>query len=515
MPRIKVNGAEIEAPPGMRLLEVLTDTGTEVPHYCWHQGLTPAGNCRMCLVKVSNSRKLEVACMVVPTEGLEVTTEGPEIDEARKSVLEYMLINHPLDCPICDKAGECTLQDYTYKFRHGLSRFQEDKVIRHTKDLGPNIKIWGNRCISCTRCVRFCDEISGTGELTIVNRGDHSVADTHPEVPLDNPMSLNTVDICPVGALIDKNFLYQARVWFAERKDSVCTSCSRGCNVTATVYQNEVKRLQPRFNAEVNGHWMCDHGRLNIRQVGSEDRLKEARGSVQDLARALRDGGNKSALVLSSSHTLEELYLLRQIATAVQARIGVLGRDVGTRWVSKSGFTIEPDKTSNRRGAELFFGTPLGSVVHLARGVWDNQIRSVYVTNQLPDLAWPEELVAAAPKLQFLAVADLMKGPLVQRADVVVPTTCWAEKDGTIMNRDGRIQRLRPLVAPPAGTRSELGFLQELLVALGVRRHVVSAEAVFREAFPGLDYGRVGTLGTSAGTGAPSSPPASHGVGTK
>ncbi|MEZ4240830.1 MAG: 2Fe-2S iron-sulfur cluster-binding protein [Myxococcota bacterium] len=513
MPKIKVNGTEVEAPPGMRLLEVLTNLGTDVPHYCWHPGLTPAGNCRMCLVKVSNSRKLEVACMVMPSEGLEVTTEGEEIDAARKSVLEYMLINHPLDCPICDKAGECRLQDYTYEYRHGLSRFKEDKVIRPTKDLGPNIKIWGNRCISCTRCVRFCDEIAGTGELSIVNRGDHSVADTHPEVPLDNPMSLNVVDICPVGALIDKNFLYQARVWFAERKDSVCTSCSRGCNVVATVYKNEIKRLQPRFNADVNGHWMCDHGRLNIAQVASERRLKQAKGTVQDLARALREGGNKSAVIVSSSHTLEELYLLRQLANAVQAKVAVLGRDVGTRWVSKSGFAIEPDKTSNRRGAELLFGggaggrpTTLGSVVQLARSIWDGQVKTLFVSNQLPDLEWPEELVAAAPKLQSLAVADLLDGPLVARADVVVPTVCWAEKDGTIMNLDGRIQRLRPLVAPPQGARTELAFLQELLVELGVRRHVVSAEAVFREAFPGLDYARVGLLGTVPG--ASTTPPA-------
>lgn len=519
MPRIKVNGVEVEAPPGRRLLDVMVNTGdpqkgSEVPHYCWHPGLTPAGNCRMCLVKVSNSRKLEVACMVMPSEGLEVTTEGPEVEEGRKAVLEYMLINHPLDCPVCDKAGECRLQDYTYQYRHGLSRFEEAKVIRPTKDLGPNIRIWGNRCISCTRCVRFCDEIAGTGELTIVNRGDHSVADTHPEVQLQNPMSLCTVDICPVGALIDKNFLYQARVWFAERKDSVCTSCSRGCNVTATVYKGRIKRLQPRFNGDVNGHWMCDHGRLNIQQVASERRLLQGKGSVQDVAKALREGGSKVAVVASASHTLEELYLLRQIATAVKARVGVLTRDVGTRWVAKSGFAIEADKTSNRKGAELFFGTPLGSVVHLARGVWDGEIRVVFASNQIPDLEWPPELIAALPKLGFVAVADLLDNGLVSAAQVVHPSTCWAEKDGTILNRDGRIQRLRPLVAPPAGAKSELVFLQEILVALGLRRAVVSSEGVFREAFPGLDYAKVGALGAVPTTG-PSMASAATPVGTK
>jgi len=511
--RIKVNGVEVVAPPGKRLLDVLVNTGTTVPHYCWHPGLTPAGNCRMCLVKVSTSRKLEVSCMIVPTEGLEVTTEGPEVDAGRKAVLEYMLVNHPLDCPICDKAGECMLQDNTYDYRKGLSRFEEDKVIRPTKDLGRNIKIWGNRCISCTRCIRFCDEVTGTSELTIVNRGDHSVADTHPEVPLDNPMSLCTVDICPVGALTDKNFLYQARVWFAERKDTICTSCAHGCNVTATVYKGEVKRLQPRTNHDVNGYWACDAGRLNIGHIASERRLKEAKGTIADIAKGLRDGGNKVAIIASSSHTLEELYLVRQLATALGARVGFLGKE-GPSWTAKSGFTIEADKTSNRRGVDLFFGV-VPPVVHLARAVWDGQVRSLLVLNQIPDIEWPQELVAAAPKPGWLGVSDMSENPLLPFAQAVVPTTCWAEKDGTVMNRDGRIQRIRPLVAPPAGTRSDLSFLQELLAALGLRKHVMSAEGVFREAFPGLDYAKVGALGVVPGASTAPPPSSERHVGSK
>ncbi|MEQ1564544.1 MAG: 2Fe-2S iron-sulfur cluster-binding protein [Myxococcota bacterium] len=507
MPKIKVNGAEVEAPPGKRLLQVLIENGTTVPHYCWHEGLSPAGNCRMCLVKVSNSRKLEVACTILPGEGLEVTTEGPEVEAGRKAVLEYMLINHPLDCPICDKAGECKLQDYTYEYRKGVSRFEEPKVIRHTKDLGPNIKIWGNRCISCTRCVRFCEEVAGTGELSIVNRGDHSVADTHPDVPLDNPMSLNTVDICPVGALIDKNFLYQARVWFAQRKDTVCTSCSRGCNVTATVHKGEVKRLQPRRNDDVNGFWMCDAGRVNLGHL-TQDRQLASKGSVKELVAALREANGKVAIVASSSHTLEELYLVKQLANAVHARVGILGYESGTRWVSKSGFAIETDKTSNKRGAELVFGSPLPSVVHLARAIWDGEIRTLFVLNQIPDLEWPQELVAAIGKPNFLAVADFASNPLAATAHVVVPTSCWAEKEGTVMNRDGRIQRLRTLAPPPATSRSDLSLLLELLQAFDPKRQVVSAESVFREAFPSLDYAKVGADGTVP-TGAPAAAPTS------
>jgi NADH-quinone oxidoreductase subunit G len=432
--KIKVNGAEMEVPPGKRLLHFLTDAGITVPSYCWHPGLSPAGNCRMCLVKVSTSRKLEVACMILPSEGMEVWTEGPEVTAGRESVLEYMLINHPLDCPVCDKAGECMLQNHTYDYRHGVSRFHENKVIRHTKDLGPNIKIWGNRCISCTRCVRFCDEVTGTGELTIVNRGDHSVADVHPEVPLDNPMSLCTVDICPVGALIDKNFLYQARVWFAERKDSVCTSCSRGCNVTATVYKGEVKRLQPRFNGDVNDHWACDAGRLNIGHMTAPDRLRETKGTLAALLQAIREAPSKVAIVASTSHTFEELFLVKQLAAALNARVGILGHEVGTRWVAQNGFSIETDKTANRRGAELIFGAPLPSVVHVARAIWDAEVRTLLVLNQIADLEWPEELIGAIKKPNFVALADYSPSPVVAAADVILPTATWAEKDGVVMN---------------------------------------------------------------------------------
>lgn len=515
MPKIKVNGNELEVPPGKRLLEALVDSGTFVPHYCWHPGLTPAGNCRMCLVKVSTSRKLEVACMIMPSENLEVTTEGPEVDAGRKAVLEYMLINHPLDCPICDKAGECMLQDYTYNYRRGLSRFEEDKVIRHTKDLGRNIKIWGNRCISCTRCVRFCDEISGTGELTIVNRGDHSVADTHPNIELDNPMSLCTVDICPVGALIDKNFLYQARVWFAERKDSVCTGCSRGCNVTATVYKGEVKRLQPRLNTEVNGHWMCDAGRLNISHITSEQRLSTAstKGTVANIVQALRNASGQMGIIASTANTLEELYLIKQLATALKARVGFITKEEGARWVSKSGFAIETDKTSNRRGAELLFGAPLPSAYHVARAIPNGAVRSLLLFNQISDPDWTTtELDNTLQKLTFFGVASPYDSHLFRLAPVLLPTTCWAEKDGTIMNRDGRIQRIRTLVAPPAGSRSDCSLLQEILVALGVRKSVISAEGIFREAFPGLDYRILGDLGSMPSAGSQSAAPAAQPV---
>ncbi|MBI3854293.1 MAG: molybdopterin-dependent oxidoreductase [Planctomycetes bacterium] len=496
MPNIKLNGKDIEVDGKDKLLKICLEKGAFVPHYCWHPGLTPAGNCRMCLVKVSNSKKLEVSCMYPVADKMEVTTEGPDVDAGRKAVLEYMLINHPLDCPICDKAGECDLQDYTYKYRQGHSRFEEDKQIKHTKDLGPNIRIWGNRCIVCTRCVRFCEEVAGTGELCVIERGDRSVVDVFPGIPIDNPLSLNVVDICPVGALIDKNFMYQARVWFTKRTESVCASCSRGCNIDFTVLDNEIKRLQPRPNADVNQYWMCDEGRLNTRYVASDRRLVKATGSPRELAetgRTLRIAG-----ILSSYSTIEEMHLFKKLMEALKAGpIGVLTQTRGEAQKFPGGFTIEADKTPNRAYAAKIFGEEAiaSGVQRVVQELQAGTLQGLIVMNGIPDFHLPADLVEAAKKAQFLAVSDILQNPLAEAAHVVIPGTAWAEKDGTFMNVDGRVQRIRKAVEPPVTARPETQWLQEALVALQARPAAVSVEGVFREALPGYDYGKIGNQG--------------------
>jgi NADH-quinone oxidoreductase subunit G len=514
MPKIKVDGQEIEAPGNKKLLEVLLDRGYQVPYYCWHPALKPAGNCRMCLVKVSNSRKMEVSCSWAVTEGLEVTTQGPDVEAARKSVLEYMLINHPLDCPVCDKAGECMLQDNTYDHRHGVSRFQDDKVTKGTKELGPNINIWGNRCIACTRCVRFAEDVVGTGELSIVNRGDHSVADVHPEIPLDNPMSLNVVDICPVGALIDKNFLFQARVWFAERKETVCTGCSRGCNTTATVYKGEVKRFQPRPNEDVNGYWMCDEGRLGLKWMTSDARSKAGKGSADDVVAAMRasmaKGHGRIALVSSTGATNEELHLLHQLADATGAKVAFFGK-AGARWQSKSGFVIEGDRTANRAGAERVFGA-LADASTLSGPLSRGEIDVLVVVNAVPSPDLDAAFAGAAASAPFLAVADVLDNALTARAHVVFASAGPTEKEGTVVNRDGRLQRIRKLVAPPGAARPDVAWLQEVLVGLGRRKSALSAEGLFREAFPGLDFQKVGARGVHLADALASTPTVLAGV---
>jgi NADH-quinone oxidoreductase subunit G len=504
MATITVNGRTLDAPAGEKLLPVLLDAGVRVPHYCWHRGLSPAGNCRMCLVKVNTSRKLEVACMLPVADKLEVVTEGPDVDAGRQAVLEYMLINHPLDCPVCDKAGECDLQDYTFQYRRGVSRFDENKVIKHTKDLGPNVKIWGNRCISCTRCVRFTEEITGTGELTISARGDHSAADVHPDVPLDNPMSLNVVDICPVGALIDKNFLYQARVWFTQKGHSICPGCSRGCNIQATVMHDDIKRIRPRANPDVNGFWMCDAGRLGQGWIASKSRLRVAKGAAVDVAarcKAVDDahGAGSVALVVATSATIEELYLVRKLATALRATVAFATVEKGDRWVSKSGFAIETDKTPNVAGAREVFGLDrLPGTDAVTEGIAAGRIHAVVVINGLPDLAVPSAWATA--RLEFRAALDVLESEWTRACRVVLPSASWAEKAGTWKNRDGRLQRIARLLSPPGAARPDIAPLQEMLVALGQRKSVLSAEAVFREAMPGIDPAAVGPLGLLAET---------------
>jgi NADH-quinone oxidoreductase subunit G len=525
MPKFKINGKEVEAAPGTMLIKACFDNGVFVPHYCWHPGLTPAGNCRMCLVKATApppappARGLAVSCMTPVSEGLDVVTEGSDIEKARKDVLEFLLINHPLDCPICDKSGECTLQDFTYQYRGGLTRFLEPKNIRHTKDLGPNIKIWGNRCIVCTRCVRFCDEISGTGELCVVERGDRSVVDVFPSIPIDNPLSLNVVDICPVGALIDKNFLFQARVWFAQETNTVCASCSRGCNGKITALDGHIKRFSSRPNTAVNGYWMCDDGRMNVKYVDGSKRLRSGRGSAKELGAGARTilqkhGAGSVAVVASAAQSVEELHLVKKLAAALQAdRVGILTRTVGAKQTFKGGFAIEPDKTPNRTFAEMAFGADAvaGGVANVVAGIRDGKVKGLVVINGIPGFEWTNDLVDAAADLEFVGVIDIEQTPF-PRAHVILPAAVWAEKDGVFLNVDRRAQRIRRAVAPPPSARPEVELLQQALIELGVGERVLSAEGVFKEVartypeFAGLDYAKLGQAGAplaAAMAGAP------------
>jgi NADH-quinone oxidoreductase subunit G len=526
--KFKLNERELEAPAGMNLIEVAKQHGVEIPFYCYHPGLTPAGNCRMCLVEASNSKKPITACTTPVSEGLAVLTDSPGVKRAREAVLELMLVNHPLDCPICDKSGECLLQDHTFNHGKDHSRMVEPKVLKPTKDLGKEITIWGNRCIVCTRCVRFCDEIAGTGELCVVQRGDHSVVDVFPGFPLQNNLSGNVVDICPVGALISREFLYRARVWYQQRTESICTSCARGCNIHIETLANKITRLVPRHNAAVNDYWMCDHGRHDHQYVLGERRVLHYRpgGRGEEAGRALASGlgaavkahGPGAAAALGSAfQTLEEVFLLRRLLEALGAprsSVAAIARAAGEEEVFRSGFRIAADKNPNRRGVQALlgndaFGSGLEAVVD---GVASGRVRALVVVSDRPHFLLgqgplEDRLLEVLPRLDFLAVFLLENGAALPEAALVLPATAFSEKDGTMVNDDGRVQRLRPATQLPRGIRPEGDVLQEALRSLGAWPKQAPPAAVFQELAAELGLGgsthrQVGNQGVPMGESA-------------
>ena len=277
--KIIVDGVAYEVAEGRTILQALDDlgvlmNGVDVPHYCWHPKLSIDGSCRLCQVEGEGIPKLQIACNTPVTDGMVIHTQSERVQKAREGVMELLLVNHPLDCPICDQAGECKLQDYAFQYGVPHARTREPRrALKKRVDLGPTIVFDQERCILCRRCVRFCREVPGTGELAVFSRGDHSVIETFPGVPLDNDYSMNVADICPVGALTTKDFRFKIRVWFLEDVPGVCTGCSKGCNVHLGVANNRVYRYVPRRNDAVNETWLCDEGRLSYKRIGADDRI--------------------------------------------------------------------------------------------------------------------------------------------------------------------------------------------------------------------------------------------------
>ena len=329
---ITIDGREIECRPGDKVLAKALENGIYIPHYCWHAGLTIAGNCRMCLVKSNKAPKPVIACATDCVPDLEIDASSPEVQKLQQLVMEFLLINHPLDCPVCDQAGECRLQDYAHEYGREQGRFREAKNVKPSTVVGPEVALWKQRCIACSRCIRFCDEVSGTGELRFIQRGDRVEIETFPGVPLDNPLSGNVVDLCPVGALVSSDFLYEARVWNLKRQSSVCPGCSRGCNIHVDVLDTkwddpQIKRLVPRENQEVNGWWMCDLGRhekdsVHTKMVGSEERRRL--GAILERERPTEvEGAETSSSALREVRDLEEV--MAALAGAAERHRGSSG----------------------------------------------------------------------------------------------------------------------------------------------------------------------------------------------
>ena len=485
MAKIIVNGDILDVPEGTTILQALDEVGllmngVDIPHYCWHPKLSIDGSCRLCQVEVEGMPKLQIACNTPVQEGMAIRTDTDRVRRAREGVMELLLVNHPLDCPICDQAGECKLQDYAFDYGAEQSRSREPRrALQKNVDLGPTIKFDQERCILCRRCVRFCDEISETGELRVFNRGDESRIDTFPGVPLDNDYSMNVADICPVGALTTKDFRFKIRVWFLEDVPGICTGCSSGCNVHIGVANNKAYRYVPRRNDDVNDTWLCDDGRLSYKELGRGDRLREVRvrgeagfesvsadQALREAAERLRavidDKGVASLVVLASPHaTNEDLFALRRFCDT----LGVEAAGAAVVTGRSDDRLIKAEKAANAVGARLLgFGDPEPVLERIRSGVAAAALVLGHDALHEDYLGGPE----AFAHLDTVVLLDAHQSPLQKVAHVVLPTRVPAEKHGTLTNHAGRVQRVRPALEPAWDAWSEGELISKLGLELGL-----------------------------------------------
>ena len=523
MPKLTIDGKEIEVPAGTNLIEAARRLGIEVPHYCYHPGLTIAGQCRLCMVDIEKTPRPTIACNTQAADGMVVHTQSDRVKETRRSIMEFHLINHPLDCPVCDQAGECWLQ--IYYMQHGLydPRMTDEKVHKpKAVPLGPHVMLDAERCILCSRCVRFCDEVTGTGELGIFNRGDHSEIGLFPGADLVNKYSGNVVDICPVGALTDRDFRFQVRVWYLDTTKSVCPGCARGCNIDVHVNRRRphhaegrrVARLKPRFNEAVNRWWMCDEGRYGYGFVDDGSRLtaplqRSVDGqwevSWADALAAVMEAlgrapGTGSAIIASPKMANEDLFALRTFSIARDiTRVGfrVPPRIPG----NEDALLIRADKNPNTRGAELMgLDGDVEAILSAARA---GQVRRLVVfDHDLFDSAWPATDVSAAlDAVETLVFVGANANATSARAHVVLPSATWVERDGTFTNFEGRVQRFRAALTPLGQAVPAWELVGRLLAGLGQAPTATRAEQWFRAlsaavpAFSGMSYRTIADQG--------------------
>lgn len=470
MAKLTIDGKEIEVPDGTSLFDACRDArgGEALPHFCYHPDLSVAGVCRLCQVEVEGMPKLTIACNTTVREGMVVHTRSEKVTRASTQILEMHLINHPVDCPICDQAGECGLQDQYMKYGlYDAEVEMDDKVNKGKAEvIGPYVILDQERCVLCSRCVRFCNEITGTGELGIFNRGDRAEIGTAPGTELDNNYSMNTVDICPVGALTSRDFRFQKRVWMLKAASSVCPGCATGCNVRIDHEAGKIYRLKPRYNPEVNGRWMCDKGRMTYKTVHADNRLGDpvaggqpgtwvaVPGAVADLG--AREGF--ALVVASPQQSLEEMYLLKALAAGSPVSGGLSDADRG----EKDALLLDGDRTPNRRGLALLDiaqgdGTALAALINRATG-------TILIHGGDP-AADPE--VAAALDGKALVYIGTFDNATAALARVVLPGAMWAEKAGIFVNRDGRLQEFKQSVARHGNAREDWRILAELMAVCG------------------------------------------------
>ncbi|MFO0828188.1 MAG: 2Fe-2S iron-sulfur cluster-binding protein [Phycisphaerales bacterium] len=506
MPSLTINGKTFEFKPGQTILEVALANGTEIPHYCYHPGLSVVASCRICLAEIwtpnPKTGKLEVIPRLVPTcqqtasDGMVVYSDSPKAETNQKAVMEYLLINHPVDCPVCDKAGECGLQDYSYEYGRGASRFEEDKIKQPKKDVGPNILLYSDRCIMCTRCVRFTREISGTGELMVDGRGSLEQIDVFPGMALDNELASNVVDLCPVGALLDKNFLFQQRVWYLKRSPTIDGITASGDNIWIEHNEGEIYRIKPRTNLDVNTWWITDEVRYGWKFVHREDRLalpwikggepfemaeageawESALMHVEAQMKALGPIANKKlALLVSPMLTCEDAFLLAQYALAVDPNALLAVGPIPKHGADKTfktptgEFTVYAEKAPNARGVRrvleaLAKGRKVEDFAGFVSEVQRAHYGAAIITGNYPSEWVTPELSRALAKT-FVVLMDTLPSALSAQADIVLPAATWAEKAGTFENAKNRLQSFPAAIPLTEYVRGEGQMAIELLSA--------------------------------------------------
>jgi NADH-quinone oxidoreductase subunit G len=479
---VLIDGKEYRFAKGMNLLEACQSVGVKIPFFCYHPGLSSPAVCRQCLVDIKGSPKPVPSCYTIVADKMEVTTNSPKVLDIRRQMLEFTLLNHPIDCPICDKAGECILQRHYFDWDGKLARNEGDKVRKaKVVDVGKHIVLDQERCILCTRCIRVCDEVAKSPDLTMAFRGSDQILTTAPGQRLDNPYSLNTVDVCPVGALTSKDFRFAQRAWEIFATPSICPGCATGCNIEVHSSRGKIRRLVPRENLAVNKFWMCDEGRFEYKAV-HEDRVlfplvagKWARLEVavseaaRLLASALGSDAPSCGVVLSFAASNEDLHALAGLAVEGLRIERVYGGGRPAGW--SDDILVSADKNPNTTGAWRI-SPGLHSLRELAADVASGTVKALVVLRN-------ESLALPMGKLAALVVLASHKGPLVDAADVVLPVATWAEVDGTFTNKDGRVQRIHAAISSPGEAVPGWRAVSLLADKLGRSLGHTSADEVF------------------------------------
>ena len=539
---VKVDGREIAVPKTMpdpitgrptptTMIQACTMAKTDVPHYCYHPKLPVVGNCRMCLVefgtpamgpdrkpvmnpdgtpKIAKSPRPAIACATPVSPGMEIYTTTPGVKLMREGILEFLLINHPLDCPICDQAGECKLQEYSVEYGQASSRFVETKVHKPKQvDLGPRIVLDDERCILCTRCIRFTRDIAHDDALGIVNRGSYNTLSAYPGKAFDNNYTLNTVDICPVGALTSKDFRFQMRVWFLKESKSVCTSCATGCNITVGSREGKIYRYEPRENDAVNSSWMCDSGRLNYKWIGRTDRLQDVlvRGNkstwvtaIGEITAKLKQAEPGSvAIVASARQTNEELFLLSRLAAKFSAMT-----DSVPRMGEADKILVSADRNPNSNGAKFagIAANPMGSnLPMIAQGIRSGKIKTLVVFGE--DVTRHGIGADLLSKLETLVVSDILPNATTAAAHYLLPGCAHAEKRGSFTNGKGRVQKFVKAVEPKGDARADWEFLHDLVYGVTGQNGFANIEGLFNQmagelpGYKGLTWASLGDTGVT------------------